>query len=82
VQTTHQRVAELNSKIGRLTARREEIEAKFRKEGGHLYEQRTAIELEHKAAELELRGIERDLRDISAGALPFLMVAQLLHQVA
>ena len=82
VQTTHQRVAELNSKIGRLTARREEVEAKFRKEGGHLYEQRTAIEHEHKAAELELRGIERDLRDISAGALPFLMVAQLLHQVA
>lgn len=82
MQTTHQRVAELNSKIGRLTARREEVDAKFRKEGGHLYEQHVDIEYDYKTAELELRGIEKDLREVAAGALPLLMLGKLLDQVA
>ncbi len=65
---------------GRLAKQLSEHEAKFRAEGGDLYQQRG--ELENKLAELKSRKarLEAEFRELVAGPLPLLLIEPLLAE--
>lgn len=68
--------------LSRLENERAALEARYRKEGGHLYERRAELERLAALAEVRLRDCERALRDAAGGAAPLLLVRPLLHRTA
>lgn len=54
------------------------VEEEFRRIGGHLYEERRDIELKLADAELAVAENAASLRELAAGALPLLLVGDLL----
>ncbi len=70
----------LGNEVGRLAKDLAACEDKFRQEGGDLYEMRADLEAEHTRLEKELESEEAALRDLAAGAAPFLLIPGLLDQ--
>lgn len=64
-------------------ARREnaDVEERYRREGGTLYEQRASKEAELAVALRQLDHTHRALQDVSGGAAPLLLVSDLLSKV-
>ena len=59
-----------------------EIEERFRREGGELFERRAELEGEAVASERQLILIRKELRELAAGSAPLLLVRDLLAAVA
>lgn len=64
-------------------ARREnaDVEERYRREGGTLYEQRASKEAELTAGQRQLDHARRALQDVSGGTAPLLLVSDLLSKV-
>lgn len=75
-QTAHLRTA-LDQREHQLAKANE----RFRREGGELFLQQASIEANHQAAREHLQRIERELREVAAGATPLLLVRDLLTAV-
>lgn len=82
VETCHADHAKRAAELSRLEAQRSALEAKYRKEGGHLYERRAELEGAAQNSEARFRGAERSLREAAAGPAPLLLVAPLLQRTA
>lgn len=54
---------------------------RFRRDGGDLYERRSAVESEAKAAEQRMVEADHDVREAASGLAPLLMVADLLEGI-
>ena len=79
VMTAKQERASLRThKIDRRRRALQEVEEKYRKLGGELYERRVAIERCLTGAEEIVEAGAADLRNIAAGSLPLLLVRKLL----
>lgn len=74
--------AQREAELGRLAAQKTLLDAKYRKEGGHLYERRAELERVVHSAEAHSRACERALREAAAGAAPLLLVGPLLQRTA
>lgn len=74
--------ARIRTSLGQITTKLDQIEDKYRKEGGHLYDQRRELEIALDAARQQHASVERELREIAGGAAPLLLVKGLLQQVA
>lgn len=81
-ERAHQRAAKARVQLGTATSRLEELERRFKREGGDLYEQRATVSAERSAAEASMRMAEKELRDVAASAAPLLLVKDLLGEVA
>lgn len=57
-------------------------EQRYRREGGEVFEKRSALEAELLATDRELKSVEEDLRDVAAHDLPLSLVQGLLSGVA
>lgn len=77
VNTAH---AKREADLSRIADQRAQLEARFRKEGGHLYDRRGELERVQSATDGKFRAAERALRDAAAGASPLLLVGPLLHR--
>lgn len=78
----HAAHAKREGDLARVADQRAQLEERFRKEGGHLYERRGELERLATAAEARFRSAERALRDVAAGAAPILLVGPLLQRTA
>lgn len=70
------------NELERVKLRRETLEERYRKEGGHLYRRRHEVEREVADAEAHFRQAERALREIVAGAAPILVAGRLFQRTA
>lgn len=70
-----------NDKLDRARLDLRRVDERYAREGGELYERRTAIEAEADAAERQLAETEHDVREAAGGSAPLLMVADLLNAV-
>lgn len=77
-----ERAALRTHKIDRRRIELKRVEAKFRKLGGSLFERRQAIETRLNDAKLVLEENLSDLRELASGALPLLLVNELLESAA
>jgi len=57
-------------------------EQRYRREGGEVFEKRSALEAEFAAIERELHTVDEDLRDVAAHELPLCLVQALISEVA
>ena len=64
----------LTNEAGALAKEMHAAEESFRREGGEAYEKRAAIEAERKRLQGERSVIETRLRELAAGAAPFLLL--------
>lgn len=74
-----QQQAELRNEMTRLEKRIQQLQSRYREQGGELYEQREGIAEALMHARLELDKAEDHLRDIIAGDAPFLLVRELIR---
>lgn len=81
-EVTYQDRGALQNEVDRVQKRLRDVEDRFRREGGELYEQRESLEAQRSAVEEELRIAEDRLRDIMSGASPLLLVRPLLAAIA
>ena len=58
-----------------------ELEERYRKEGGELFDRREALEAEHELTMTQLRRVEDELREEAAGPAPLLQLQDLLAAV-
>lgn len=72
------KLAACNDALDRAQRDLRAADERFRREGGDLYDQRSALESEAIAASRGLDTEEQHLREVAAGAAPLLMVADLL----
>jgi DNA sulfur modification protein DndD len=70
------------NELDRVMMRREALEERYRKEGGHLFRRRHEVEREVAEAEGRFRQSERALREIVAGAAPILVAGPLFARTA
>lgn len=83
VVTAKQERASLRThKIDRRRRALQEVEDKYQRLGGELFERRVAIERCLSSAEETVEGGAADLRNLAAGALPLLLVRKLLESAA
>lgn len=82
VAMCHTEHAQREAALSRLAGQRAQIEARYRKEGGHLYERRSELERALVEAETRFAQAERALREATAGVSPFLLVGPLLQRTA
>lgn len=68
-----------NDALDRAQRKLKQVEERYRREGGDLYERRAAIEAEARAAERRCKEVEHEVRDASSGTAPLLLVADLLR---
>lgn len=61
--------------------RLEELLAKFRIEGGELFERKAEFEAQRKESERRLRALEEELRQMATGVAPLLLVPGLLQSI-
>lgn len=80
-EAQNQILGDVRLKIERAAYKLEEIEKRYRKEGGHIYEQRRELEHAHSTALHKLRAIEKDMRDCAAGVAPLQLVLPLIKRV-
>lgn len=71
-QTHH--VASINTQLARLEAKLSKVEEAYRREGGHLFDQREKLEANHAQAAEIVRRLEEELREFAGGVAPFLLV--------
>lgn len=57
-----------------------EVESKFNKIGGDLFERRRSIESRHKILSLEINTLEEELRTLVGAELPFFMIVGLVRE--
>lgn len=81
-EVAYQDCAALQNEVDRVQKRLRDVEDRFRREGGELYELRESLEAQRSAVEKELRIAEDRLRDIMSGASPLLLVRPLLAEIA
>ena len=81
-ETAAQALAGAREHVARLEKRAEHVEARFRRDGGLLYEQRQELDSERARIASELREVEGRLRDIAAGPACLLLVEDLLRETA
>lgn len=74
--------AQLATALDRATANLARAEARFRQDGGTLYEQRAALEARLRRSEEGLAGARRTLGEIAAGGAPLRLVEPLLRGMA
>lgn len=77
----HRAAAAGNDALDRASRELKEVDERFRREGGDLYERRAAIEVEVSQARRDSVEAERAVRELSAGATPLLLVSELLSAV-
>ena len=82
IEVVHAAHAKREAELGRISNLRARLEERFRKEGGHLFEQRGELERILSKADAQFRSTERALRDAAAGATPLLLVLPLLQRTA
>ncbi len=82
IEVVHAAHAKREAELGRIANLRARLEERFRKEGGHLFEQRGELERILSKADAQFRSTERALRDAAAGATPLLLVLPLLQRTA
>lgn len=70
----YQNAAALSGEMQRARSQLEEARAKFREEGGELYDQRAALEAQIVALDTERQALQQRLREIAAGQLPLLLL--------
>lgn len=76
-----QQRASVQNALDRADKRLAECEERFRMEGGASYEQRTLIEESRRTKESELESNEEKLRHLAEGAIPLLVLKDLLNGV-
>lgn len=74
--------ASLNTQMVRARQQAEQREQDFRAAGGALYERREELEVELRETKETLDGVESELRELAAGALPFGLVGDLFRYAA
>jgi len=74
--------AQLNNLIDRQLHKMENIKLRYHQQGGELYERRTELELRLTQSRDQVSAREEDLRQISGGAAPLLLVEGLLLDIA
>ena len=67
--------------LDRGKKRWDEIEGRYRQEGGALFEHREALETEHELTTTKLHEVEDQLREEAAGPAPLLLLQDLLSAV-
>ena len=72
--------AEVNTRISQKQQEAERLEHEFRAAGGPLYELRTELESFLQQVRTELSELEGELREHAAGALPLVLVKELLNE--
>jgi DNA sulfur modification protein DndD len=77
----HQDLAAARVRSERAVKLRYEQEARFRVEGGELYNRRADLERARDKAAEQVKSTDRQLRDIAEGAGPFLLLPHLLTEV-
>lgn len=78
----HAEEARLNNLIDRRTSKLEEIELRYRQQGGDLYERRSELELKRVHCRRQATEKEEELRQIAAGSAPLLLVEDLLKGIS
>jgi DNA sulfur modification protein DndD len=73
-----QQRAQLKNELGRAEKEVGRVETKFKNQGGELFEQRQQLDEERQDLVGQLKLVEGNLRNLCAGALPFLLVKKLL----
>jgi DNA sulfur modification protein DndD len=73
--------ARLNNLIDRKNSNLEEIELRYRKHGGELYDRRNELELRLEQGHERLSAQEESLRQIAAGVTPLMLVEGLLIDI-
>ena len=76
-----QEKARLTGNVDQLLKSQQQLQDKFRQEGGQLYLKRDEMEAERARLEKAVAAEEAALRDLAAGAAPFLLILPLLEQV-
>lgn len=76
-----ERAAALND-IDRLRRRAGDFDARYQREGGALYEDRSRLEAELSVAKRAQEAVHRSMRDLAAGAAPLILVRSLLDSIA
>ncbi|PNU18825.1 DNA sulfur modification protein DndD [Geothermobacter hydrogeniphilus] len=74
--------ARLNNLIDRQNGKLEDIELRYRQQGGELYNRRNELELKLESSRDQVSTLEAELREIAAGASPLLLVDNLLSDIA
>lgn len=72
---------ELKNRHDGLTKQLEQVEIKFRQQGGALFEQRFELENQQRRQRQDLALQEANLREIASGAAPLSLVTQLLSDL-
>jgi DNA sulfur modification protein DndD len=80
-EAAHQKNASLRGQLDRERSKLTSVEARYRKDGGELFDRRMDIEAEAKAAQSRLQLLEKEMRDLAAGAAPLALVYPLLKDV-
>ncbi|WP_448203530.1 DNA sulfur modification protein DndD [Azospirillum sp. sgz302134] len=81
LETAFQQTAHLRTVLDQRERQLIKANERFKREGGELFLQQASIEANHQAAREHLQRIERELRDVAAGAAPMLLVENLLIAV-
>jgi DNA sulfur modification protein DndD len=70
----------LGNEVGRLAKQVEQIEARFRQEGGDLFLVRAELEAERDRLKAEVAREEAALRELAGGAAPLLLISGLIEE--
>lgn len=80
-ETARERVRTLEDRRDDATERLAEVEERFRKEGGELFNERGALEAQLQHSSDSAAAVEEELRALAAGAAPLLLVLELIEEV-
>lgn len=80
-EAQNQAAGEFRLKLERVNYKLDDLEKRYRKEGGHLYEQRLELEHAHSSAVQKLRAVEKEMREFAAGVAPLRLIMSVLERV-
>lgn len=81
-QTAHEAAADAKNLVDRAVKRASEAEDKYRSSGGELFDQKQSYESRSLELRKERDAIDDELREIAAGAAPFMQIAEAVQQLA
>lgn len=81
-QAAHEAAGDARNLVDRAAKRNAEAADKYRSSGGELFDQKQSYEARSLELRKELAAIEDELREVAAGAAPFMQIADTVQQLA